>query len=285
MENINWYPGHMAKTKRLIKEMMGVIDIIYEVVDARIPFSSKINDLDEYIKNKPKILIMTKMDLCDLEETEKWVNYYEKQNYKVIMVDLLNNNNIDMIIKTTNQLLTPLRLKPGLQKRPIRGLVIGIPNVGKSTLINRLAGSKKTKVANQPGITKGLDWYKINEYLYLVDSPGLLWPKLENNNSTYNLCALMAIKQELIPTMDISTYILQFLIQYYPESLKERYQINDINNEDILITYDVIGKKRGCLIKGGEVNYEQVSLLIIKDLNEGKLGLITLDQYKKEDLS
>jgi ribosome biogenesis GTPase A len=263
-------------------------NFVYEVVDARIPFSSKIKDIDELIKDKPTILIMTKIDLCDISETNKWITYYEEKGYKVIGVDLINNKNISKILSITDELMIDFNNKrklKGLELRPIRALILGIPNVGKSTLINRLVGKKVTNVGDKPGITKQLEWIRINSNLELLDSPGILWPKLDNKTIAFNLASMNAIKEEILPIDEVSTYILKTMHKYYPMKLKERYDIENINNEDIVPTFDLIGKKRGCIIRGGMIDYKKVESYIIKDLNNGYLGLITFDRFmnKKEE--
>ncbi|MDD3048529.1 MAG: ribosome biogenesis GTPase YlqF [Bacilli bacterium] len=284
--DINWYPGHMAKTKRLINEKIDLIDIIFEIIDARIPDSSKIKDLDQKVKNKAKILIMSKIDLCDINETNKWIKYYESMNYKVIGVDLLNGKNLDQILIVTKEVLKEFNLKrlnKGMKERAYRALVIGIPNVGKSTLINKLAGKKVTKVGNMPGVTKSLDWIRLNKELELLDSPGILWPRMEDSLVALNLASMMAIKEEILPLYDVCAHILKVVNKYYPEALKARYNIDGIDTEDIINTFDLIGKKRGCIIKGGEVDYGKVETLIIRDLNDGNLGPITFDRYKEKE--
>lgn len=281
--NINWYPGHMAKTKRLISENIDLIDIVYEVIDARMPYSSKIKDIDNYIKNKPKILIMTKIDLCDKEETDKWVEYYEKLGYKVIGVDLENNKNINKIIDATNGIMkehNEKRENKGMSKRKTRVLIVGIPNVGKSTLINRLVGKKATMVGNKPGVTKTLSWIRINEELELLDTPGILWPKLDNQIVAFNLASLTAIKEEILPLFEVVKYILNTLYEYYPEILKERHGIESID-EDIILTFDQIGKRRGCLMRGGEIDYDKVMSIVINDLKNGYVKNITFDRFDK----
>ena len=283
--NINWYPGHMAKAKRLIKENVDKVDIIYEIIDSRIPLSSKIKDrdIDKLISTKPRILIMTKSDLCDLNKTNQWIKYYEDMGYKVVLVDLINNKGLNKILDVTNLLLKELdkkREEKGLRKRSYRALIIGIPNVGKSTLINRLVGKKAAITGDRPGVTKSLSWIRINDNIDLLDSPGILWPKLDNETEAYNLASFSAIKEEILPIGKVACYILDTLYKKYENNLKERYGINSFDIDDVIPTYELIGKKRGCLIRGGEVDYDKVSSIIIKDLREGRLGRVTFDEVK-----
>ena len=269
---INWYPGHMAKTKRLISENIDLIDVVYEVIDARIPYSSKVIDLDNYIKNKPRVLIITKYDLCDKIETNKWIKYYEQKGYKVFPIDLEHSTNLKSLISMTNDLLQNLNEKnknKGLLKRKTRVLVVGIPNAGKSTLINRLVSKKVANVGNKPGVTKNLNWIRINNDLELLDTPGILWPKIDTGNIAYNLATFTAIKEEVLPIDDVVSYILKSLHQYYPNILKERYGVDDV--EDIESALEIIGKKRGCLVKGGIVDYDKVYSVIINDIKLGNI--------------
>lgn len=280
---INWYPGHMAKTRRQIKENISMVDIIYEVVDARIPISSKIKDLDELISNKPKIIIMTKTDLCDIEKTKLIASNYESLGYKVILVDLINNKGIDKILNKTEELLHSLnknREEKGLKKRAYRVLIIGIPNVGKSTLINRLVGKKATITGDKPGVTKKLSWIRINKDLELLDTPGILWPKIDNEVQSYNLASFSAIKDEIIPIGKVACYILNTLNVNYKNNLIDRYDINDYDNEDVISSYEKIGRRRGCVISGGKIDYDKVSNIIINDLREGRLGKVTFDEVE-----
>ena len=277
--NINWYPGHMAKTKREIKEKLDLIDIVFEVIDARIPLSSKNKDVDELVKNKPRILIMTKLDLCDKEETNKWINYYKEKGYIVIPLDLINNPNLDLVYKETNKIskeVNEKRKNKGLKERRIRALILGIPNVGKSTLINRLVGKKATNVGNKPGITKQLEWIRINNELELLDTPGILWPKLDNQEIALNLASMTAIKEEILNTEEVAIYIINTMLKLYPDNIKNRYNLG--NETDIVDILDKIGLKIGA-IRNKETDYEKVYTTVLKDLREGYLGKVTFDKY------
>lgn len=277
--SINWYPGHMAKTKREIKENLQLIDVVYELLDARIPYSSKNKDIDELVKNKPKILIMTKTDLCDLEITKKWQQYYENMGYKVILTDLINNKNIKQIIEVTSSLsdnMNKKRLSLGMKPRKTRVLILGVPNVGKSTLINRLVGKKAAPTGDKPGITKKLNWIRINDKLELLDTPGILEPKLENKEVALNLAALTSIKEEILDLEQVALHIIDKMLNLYPNTLKTRYNLTNTNTP--LIILNQIAKQKGA-IKKGEVDYEKVYKIILRDLKEGYLGNITFDHF------
>lgn len=278
---ISWYPGHMAKTKREIKEKLPLIDVVYEVVDARMPISSKVIDIDDIIKNKPRILIMTKYDMCDKSQTDKIIKYYKEKGYSVVPVDLIKNTNVNLIIKETSKvsdIINVERKKKGLKpKQSVRALVIGAPNVGKSTLINRLVGKKKTVTGNKPGVTKQLSWIRVGSNIELLDTPGILWPKLENQEHAYNLAALSSVKEEVVDLQDLSIYILHKLNELYPNYLEKRYGITTVS-DDIITTLEEIGNRRGAKISGGEIDYDKVYSIIIRDLKEGLIGPVTLDR-------
>lgn len=280
MTNINWYPGHMEKAKREIKEKLSLIDIVYEVIDSRMPYSSKIKDIDNLIKDIPKILIMSKYDLCDEIETNKFIEYYTSLGYIVVPTTLNNKKDITVILNKSRELMKEVneaRKKKGMKPRAIRALVMGVPNVGKSTLINKLVGKKKAPTGNKPGITKALGWIRVNNDLELLDTPGILWPKIESDIEGYHLAGLSSIKGEIVNKEDLAIYLLRRLYELYPKLLEERYGILKVE-EDIIPTLDMIAKKRGALIKGGEIDYEKVYSIVIRDIQEGYLGKITLDR-------
>ena len=266
--SINWYPGHMAKTKREIKEKIDLIDIVFEVIDARIPYSSKNKDIDDIIKNKPRVIIMTKIDLCDINKTNKWVKYYENMGYIVITMDLVNNPNMKIIfdkIKPVIDEINNKRISKGLKIRRARVLVVGVPNVGKSTLINRLVGKKSTNVGNKPGVTKNLEWIRINA-------------RLDDYDIAHNLASMTAIKEEVLDSEDIAIYIIKKMLNDYSENIINRYNITE--KDDILVILDQIGKKIGA-IRNNETDYDRVYLKVIKDLQDGYLGRVTFDEIEK----
>lgn len=280
--SINWYPGHMAKTRREISEKLNLIDIVYEVIDARMPRSSKIVDIDDLIKNKPRLLIMTKYDLCDKNETNEFIKYYEELGYQVIPVDLMTGTNVSKIIDASEVVLeeeNEKRKSKGLKPRNIRALILGIPNAGKSTLINRLVGKKSAGVGNKPGFTKSLSWIRIHKNIDLLDTPGILWPKIEDQEAAHILASFSSIKEEILNEDQIASFILRKLYELYPKSLEERYGISELD-EDLIDAYDMIASRRGALTKGGVADYERVSRIILQDFKNGYFGPVTFDRLK-----
>ena len=278
--NINWYPGHMAKTKREIREKLDLIDIVYEVIDARMPISSRLEDVNDITKNKKKIIILTKYDLCDKSETDKIINSY-KNNSIVIPLDLLKGD-VSVVINETVKLMkeeNDKRKLKGMQERPARVAIIGAPNVGKSTLINRLVGRRSVNVGNKPGVTKSLSWIRINKDVELLDTPGILWSKIKDYDRGYILASFSSIKEEVARPIDVAVYILRKLEELYPNLLKERYGIDSLT-DTLEEEFEVIGRLRGALQRGGVADYLKVATIIIKDLQEGRIGKITFDRLK-----
>ena len=280
MTNINWYPGHMAKAKRLMQKEYKHIDVVYELVDSRIPKSSKIANIYDIIGNKPKILIMTKKDLADAEMAERWVKYYENLGTKVLLVDLNRDEDVLRIVAATRELSQSIqdkREEKGLIKKDIRVLVVGIPNVGKSTLINKMVGRKVAEVGNKPGVTKGLVWLNTKYDITLLDTPGILWPKLEPQEVALNLASFSAIKTEVLDENEVAVHILNKLNKYYPDKLRERYGITPSPVLlDIEGAYQVIAKGMGA-IRNGEIDYEKVSIRIINDVKSGLVKGVVFD--------
>ena len=278
--NINWYPGHMAKTKRELKERMNLIDLIYEVIDARMPSSSKIKDIDDILKDKKRILVMTKKDLCDLEQTNKWVDFYKKQGYEVILMDLTNNGDYKKLVKITNDYMKDVqekRKEKGLKNKEIKIGIIGIPNVGKSTLINKLAGKKVANTGNKPGVTKQINWLKTSSGFLLLDTPGILWPKLSNELEALCLAATASIRPEVLNIEEIGYFLLEFFKDNYPDKIKEKYNIEI--SDDVYGIFDNLAKRFN-FYDNGEINYEKISQRVYNDLVSGVLKGVTFDLWK-----
>ena len=278
---ISWFPGHMSKTKRQIKDIISTIDIVLHVVDARIPCSSYIKDISSYTYNKKEIILMTKYDLCDKEETDKWIKYYEDNGKYVLACDLKNGNEHKKVIKLVEKVMTDINKKresKGLLPKKAKLLVVGVPNVGKSTLINRLVNKKVNVTGNKPGVTKSLNVTRINEYVDLVDSPGMLWPRLTGENVAYNLGVFGNIKPEILPLDEIALYILRTLSTYYKDIMSKYYNLTEYNEEDVIEMYEVISKHRNISFYSGEPGYDRINLLIYNDINTERLKGITFDR-------
>ena len=275
---INWYPGHMEKTKREIKEKLDFIDIVYEIIDARMPISSKI-PLDEFIKNKEKITIVTKYDLCDKTRTDEILKGLNDKNILTFDLKSSNKQDINNLIKITNTLLKPLndeRIKKGLKPRTFRALVVGAPNVGKSTLINRIKGKNVQITGNKAGVTKSLNWIKISNTIELLDTPGILYPKITSKEIGLNLASLASINENILNKEEIANYIVTTLKNKYPCVLENRYNIEltSYENEDI---FNMIVKSTNSYKKGMNLDRERIYTIIMNDLKEGRIKNITLD--------
>ncbi|GAA4871436.1 ribosome biogenesis GTPase YlqF [Paenibacillus vulneris] len=290
---IQWFPGHMTRARRQIQDKLKLIDVVIELLDARIPISSRNPMIDEILQNKPRLVLLNKHDLADPEATASWVAYFAEQGLEALPVDAANGNQMKEIMARSKQLLSvkiEAQLRKGIKPRAIRALIVGIPNVGKSTLINRLAGRKIAATGDKPGVTKGQQWIKVGTEMELLDTPGILWPKFEDQQVGIRLAATGAIKEEILNTVDIAFYTVRYLVTHYGAGLQERFGIeklpDDPSDTDAIVeVMEAIGRKRGALMSGGRVDLEKASLTILRELRAGKLGRISLetpDDYQAE---
>ena len=276
---IQWFPGHMAKAKRELKEKLKLVDLVIELVDARAPISSQNPMLQEEIGEKRKLVVLMKNDLADETLTNRFIELFTENETDALPMNVNDRKDIQALIKKVNIIneeINKKRSEKGIKPRPLRAVIIGIPNVGKSTLINRLANKKRAQTGNKPGVTKKQQWIKVEERLELLDTPGILWPKFEDQEIGLKLAAIGSIKDEIIHLDDVAVYLLNFMKNHYENQLLERYPI-DLNDE-VVAWFDTIGKLRGCLASGGVVDYDKTTDVIINDFREGKLGQITLDR-------
>lgn len=279
-QSIQWFPGHMAKTRRKMAEILPLIDAVAEVVDARIPVSSRNPEIAELISGKPHIILLNKCDMADRSVTEEWINYYKKQNITAIPLDCKSGKGIDKF-KTTVKTVLAERLEyyqsKGMVGKPLRVMVVGIPNVGKSTFINRIAGKTRAKAENRPGVTRGNQWFTIDRQLELLDTPGVLWPKFEDQTVGEHLAFTGAVKDRILDTELLAMRLLEILSERYREKLTERYGELDFECD----SYDLlcqIGKKRGMVIRGGETDTERAANMVLEEYRNCKIGLITLER-------
>lgn len=290
--NINWFPGHMAKTRKQITEDLKLVDVVIEILDARIPFSSQNPEIKQITKNKKKVIVLNKSDLSDEKENKRWLEHFIKQGTKVVLVDSNSGKGINDVIKQT-QIIMEEDLKKLSEKgrigRKIRAMIVGIPNVGKSSFINRIAKKTSADVGNKPGVTKQKQWVRINDEIELMDTPGVLWPKFESEEVALNLAFTGTIKDDILEITEIAYCLTKFLLENYRENLIQRYSLNeqiisDIlsqeqdENQNIYEIMQLIGKRRGAIISGGNIDDEKTSKIILDDFRSGKLGKITLEK-------
>lgn len=292
--NINWYPGHMAKTKKQIIEDLKLIDVVIELLDARIPIASQNPDLKEIVGNKKKIIVLNKCDLADEKENKRWVTYFEKEGVKAVLTDANSGYGIQEVTRQIENIM-----KEDLQKeaqkgrvgRQIRVMILGIPNVGKSSFINRVSKKTSAGVGNKPGVTRQKQWIRLQNNIELLDTPGVLWPKFDNEEVALNLSYIGTIKDEILDKTEIAFFLLKFLLQNYKTNLLERYKLQEAEiqsimesvqnpNEQIMEVLYLIGKKRGAIVSGGNVDEEKVSNILLDDFRTGKLGRISLEKVK-----
>ena len=280
VSNIQWFPGHMTKTKRKIAEILPLIDAVAEVVDARIPVSSRNPDLPEIIGSKPRIVLLNKCDMADSVQTEKWINFYKQQGVNAIGIDCKNGKGIEKFKTVVKESLKDKLLQyreKGMVGKPLRVMVVGIPNVGKSSFINRIAKNTKAKVENRPGVTRGNQWFTIDKELELLDTPGVLWPKFEDTTVGEHLAFTGAVKDGVVDIELLAVRLIEILVSDYPELLISRY--GELNFEEE--PYDIlsqIGRRRGMVIRGGETDTERAASMLLEEYRNCKIGKITLER-------
>lgn len=285
VKNIQWFPGHMAKTRRMIKENLSLIDGVVEILDARIPFSSRNPEMDRLVKGKPKMLLLNKSDLADPNVTNQWIDYYKKLGVSAVLpIDCKSGKGVKNFLPTLkNQVLNDLiakRESKGMVGVPLKIMIVGIPNVGKSSFINKMAGGKRAKVEDRPGVTRTKQWVKFGENVEMLDMPGVLWPKFEDQTVAHKLAFTGAVKDDVIDLETLSMMLLENLSQSYPKALIERYKIDISPDDNGISLLEKVGRKRGMLISGGEVNTERASIMVMDEFRGGKLGKITLETPK-----
>lgn len=280
--NVQWYPGHMTKAKRQMQEDIKLIDLIIELVDARVPLSSRNPDIDELGKNKARLILLNKADLADESQNEAWKKYFQEKGIFVVKVDSRSGAGMKTIQNTIQEACrekTERDRKRGIKNRPIRAMVVGIPNVGKSTFINTFAGKACAKTGNRPGVTKGKQWIKLNKSVELLDTPGILWPKFEDQEVGMKLAYVGSIKDDILNMEELSLKLIDYLRQYYPGYLEERYQIR--TEGKAVEVLEAIARVRGCLKKGEELDFAKASGILFDDFRSGKIGRITLEWVEK----
>ena len=282
---IQWYPGHMTKAKRAMKEDIKLIDLVIELVDARVPLGSRNPDIDELAKGKGRIVLLNKADLADDGCTERWIAWFKEQGIHALRINArsgMGMKQIQPLVQEACKEKIERDRRRGIKNRPVRTMVVGIPNVGKSTFINSFAGKACAKTGNKPGVTKGNQWIRLNKTLELLDTPGILWPKFEDQRVGLLLAFIGSINDEILNKDELALELLKLLQEHYPDVLKDRYKIDESSEENLLIQ---VAKVRGCLAKGGEPDYSRAAALVIDDYRSGKLGRITLEfpPVKKND--
>lgn len=276
---IQWFPGHMTKTKRMIEEHLKAVDVVAELLDARIPVSSANPMVEEIVSGKPRIIILNKADLANLRATDQWISYYEKKGIPVLPMSVGNSKNKKKLLQVIRDTAEPILAKwkrRGMKSRSVRLMILGIPNVGKSSLINFLAGTAATRTANTPGHTRGKQWVRLSEGLDLLDTPGVLWPKFDDQTAALRLAATGAIAGDVFNASEVVAELMSSLAKTSPEILKEQYNIEN-PDQDPQVLLEQAGRRRGCLLPGGNIDFDRAEMVVLRDFRNGKLGRITLD--------
>ena len=278
---VQWFPGHMAKTRRLIKESLSLVDGVTEIIDARIPNSSSNPELEELINGKPRIVLLNKCDLADKNTTNQWIEYYKNKGIRAIPVDCRTGKGLNNYKAAVRDVLKDVIKKNedrGMPGKALRIMVVGIPNTGKSSFINRMAGSAKAKVADKAGVTRSNQWFNIGNGIELLDTPGVLWPKFDDPKVGDRLAFIGSVKDEILDIETLAIRLLEVMKNDYPDRLAERYKIADFTDKEAWEILEIIGKKRSMMIKGGEIDFERVSVMLLDEYRGGKLGAISLEK-------
>ncbi len=275
---IQWFPGHMTKTKRMIEEHLKAVDVVAELLDARIPVSSANPMVEELVSGKPRIIILNKADLANPRATDQWISYYEKKGIPVLPMSVGNSKNKKKLLQVIRDTAEPILAwkRRGMKSRSVRLMILGIPNVGKSSLINFLAGTAATRTANTPGQTRGKQWVRLSEGLDLLDTPGVLWPKFDDQTAALRLAATGAIAGDVFNASEVVAELMSSLGKTSPEILKEQYNIEN-PDQDPQVLLEQAGRRRGCLLPGGNIDFDRAEMVVLRDFRNGKLGRITLD--------
>ncbi|NLW01765.1 MAG: ribosome biogenesis GTPase YlqF [Clostridiaceae bacterium] len=282
--NIQWFPGHMAKARRLIRENMKLVDVVIELLDARIPLSSRNPEIDTLVGQKPRIIALNKSDLSDPGKNRLWAQYFIKSNTEVIYTNAITGAGMEQLkdkLKELTRRKTESAAARGRIGRAVKTMVVGIPNVGKSAFINKIAGKASARTGDKPGVTRAKQWVRINPEIQLLDTPGILWPKFEDPNTGLNLAFTGAIKDEIMDTTELAARLMERLAAMYPDKLMERYKLGQVKDRSGFMLLEEAGRNRGCLVTGGEVDFNRIAVIVLDEFRGGRIGKITLEDPPK----
>ncbi|NLM09731.1 MAG: ribosome biogenesis GTPase YlqF [Clostridiaceae bacterium] len=283
--NIQWFPGHMAKTRRMLSENLKLIDVVIELLDARIPKSSQNPEINKLARNKPRVIALNKSDLADPEKNNLWINRFKQDGIDAVCINAITGEGLPNLLAQLRKIMESELKKAaerGRRSRPIKTMIVGIPNVGKSALINKIAGRATAVTGDRPGVTRNKQWVRVNPEIQLMDTPGILWPKFDDPQTGMNLAFTGAIRDEIIDIATLASNLLEVLSKLYPEQLKSRYKFDEIREKPGHVLLEEAGRKRGCLVSGGEVDYYRISSIVLDEFRAAKIGRITLESPEEE---
>ncbi len=282
--NIQWFPGHMVKARRLVSENLKMVDVVIEILDARIPYSSKNPEIDDILKSKPKVVVFNKADLADMKISNGWSNWYSANGYPNVFIDSISGKGTKQLILQLKEMMKD-KIDKEKQKgriyRPIRTMMVGIPNVGKSSLINKIAGRSQAATGDKPGITRQKQWVRLDRGIEMLDMPGILWPKFDDHSIGLNLAFTGAIKDDVIDIVDVASKLMEKLSKTYPNLIKSRYKLDLTNEQTGYMLLEIAGRNRGCLVSGGNVDLNRIAVIVLDEFRGGKIGNITLEMPPK----